>query len=739
MFRGGVGGLSAEPAWTGEGGQNAALFGVSVAGAGDVNHDGFADIIVGASCFDNGETNEGRAVVFLGGPDGLGRLPQWSAEGNQGAAQFGWSVAGAGDVNGDGFADVVVGARNFTGTCSGGGRVSVYYGSLSGLGVKPAWSADGEEDGAHLGWSVASAGDVNGDGCADLVVGAPHLDLDGADVGGACILYGNPLGMAIVSNWTFEGGQDGAELGLALTGVGDVNGDGFDDVLVAAPGFDSGEADEGRVFLFYGSEDGLETRAAWSAEGDRSGAWFGAAVSGAGDINVDGYADVAVGAPGFSGDRPGEGRVFVFAGSPEGLSLEAIWMASGSQAGAQFGASVAATDVNGDRYGDLVVGAPGFDVSAGDEGLVQVFQGSAAGLEPTSTWSVAGKGGGARFGGMVASAGDTDGDGYCDVAIAAPGTGGREQRSGLVSVFRGSASGLATAPVWTVRGEDAQTHLGLAIAGAGDVDRDGYADLILGVPGFDGTEVDEGAAFLFRGSPSGLSAEPAWTTAGGYAGAWFGSSAAAAGDLDGDGYTDILVGAPALPRAHGRAGGALVFQGCSSGLRQEPAWVGEGTTAGDRFGAAVAGAGDINRDGFPDVLVGAPGFDGTSVDEGRAHAFHGSALGLAGGSGDLAAGVHTLGRPLPAGAWRAPAMPMETATASTRSPLSPSPSLRGRRDPGRSLDAVSRSCRAASLSSRRVREPGTVPPQESIGAAPLGSAQARCPARLLTNRREIAE
>ncbi len=285
---------------------------------------------------------------------------------------------------------------------------------------------------------------------------------------------------------------------------------------------------------------------------------------------------------------PGKGASSYLRGAPEGLGFQAVWTASGKQGGAEFGASVTATDVNGDRYGDLVVGAPGFDAGAGDEGLVQVFQGAATGLDPTPTWSVTGNGGGSSFGAMVASAGDTDGDGYFDVAIAAPGAGNRETAHGLVSVFRGSASGLATAPVWTVMGEGGQTHLGLAVAGAGDVDRDGCADLIVGAPGFDGPEANEGAAFLFRGSPSGMIAAPAWTTVGAHAGARLGSSVAAAGDLDGDGYPDIVVGAPALPRVHDRVGVALVFQGCSSGLRQEPAWVGEGAAAGDRFGAAVS-------------------------------------------------------------------------------------------------------------------------------------------------------
>lgn len=645
LYRGGKGGASREPLWIGEGGQTAALFGISVAGAGDVNRDGYSDIVVGASCFDGGEVNEGRAYLFLGGADGPSPEPQWSVESDRGAAHFGWSVAGAGDVNGDGYADVVIGARDFPALGSGGGRATMYHGTPHGLAPRPAWSMDGSQPGGHLGWSVASAGDVNGDGNSDVVVGEPFADLDGEGVGCVHVLFGTPTGMAVVSHWAFEGGQDGAELGTSLAGVGDVNGDGFDDLLVGAPGFDAGETDEGRAFLFLGSEGGLDGKPSWTSEGNRPGARFGAALCRTGDLDSDGYADFAVGAPGYGGRFAQEGRVFVFSGSPSGPGAQPSWTAAGNRAGVMLGGSVAAADLDGDRHIEVIAGAPGAEGDGAAPGFVLVFKGSANGPGPEPSWTLPGIQGHARFGAVVARLGDTDADGYGDLAVAAPGLEGRDPRPGLVALFRGSPTGPDPTPSWTVKGAAGDTNLGVALSG-GDVDRDGHADLVVGVPGYDGSTSNQGAVFLFRGSPSGPSAEPGWSAFGGHSGTRLGSSVAA-GDMDGDGHTDILVGTIGLPCARECEGGVLVFRGCRSGLGREPAWTSQAVTPGDRFGAAVAGAGDLNHDGFEDAVVGAPGFDGNSVDEGRTYAFLGSTLGLTGGcTGDSVLPV-TIAAPTP--------------------------------------------------------------------------------------------
>jgi hypothetical protein len=160
-------------------------FGGSVAGAGDVNGDGFADVIVGAFLHDAGETNEGAAFVYLGSGSGLSTTPVWTGQGNQTNASFGCSVAGAGDVNGDGYADVIVGARDYQSTFPKEGAAFAYAGGAAGVASLPMWFASGGAANASFGWSVACAGDVNGDGLADALVGAPRADPTWLDAGEA--------------------------------------------------------------------------------------------------------------------------------------------------------------------------------------------------------------------------------------------------------------------------------------------------------------------------------------------------------------------------------------------------------------------------------------------------------------------------------------------------------------------------------------------------------------------------
>ncbi|MBK8553946.1 MAG: FG-GAP repeat protein [Ignavibacteria bacterium] len=144
----------------------------SVSSAGDVNGDGYSDVIVGAPYFDNGQNDEGAAFVYHGSVTGLSTFSNWSAEGNQSLAYFGTSVSTAGDVNGDGYSDVIVGAYWFDNGHTQEGKAFVYHGSASGLSLTPNWSAEGNQAGTYYGNSVSSAGDVNGDGYSDVIVGA---------------------------------------------------------------------------------------------------------------------------------------------------------------------------------------------------------------------------------------------------------------------------------------------------------------------------------------------------------------------------------------------------------------------------------------------------------------------------------------------------------------------------------------------------------------------------------------
>ncbi len=134
VYLGSAAGLASSPAWTADGNQDSASFGVSVASAGDVNGDGYSDVIVGANDYDNGQTGEGRVFVYLGSAAGLAASPAWTAESNQAYSDFGYSVASAGDVNGDGYGDVIVGAYQFDNAQSSEGRAFVYLGNHGGRG-----------------------------------------------------------------------------------------------------------------------------------------------------------------------------------------------------------------------------------------------------------------------------------------------------------------------------------------------------------------------------------------------------------------------------------------------------------------------------------------------------------------------------------------------------------------------------------------------------------------------------
>ena len=172
MYLGSSSGLATSAAWTAESDQATAYFGYSVASAGDVNGDGYGDVVVGAYLYDNGSTNEGRVNVYLGSASGLSTSASWTAESDQAQAYFGRSVASAGDVNGDGYGDVVVGAHAYDNGEGDEGRVYVYLGSSSGLATSASWTAESDQAAAHFGESVASAGDVNGAVTGDREVGA---------------------------------------------------------------------------------------------------------------------------------------------------------------------------------------------------------------------------------------------------------------------------------------------------------------------------------------------------------------------------------------------------------------------------------------------------------------------------------------------------------------------------------------------------------------------------------------
>jgi hypothetical protein len=426
-------------------------------------------------------------------------------------------------------------------------------------------------------------------------------------------------------DWYYDGDQSGDEMGYAVACAGDVNGDGYDDLAVGAP-HDIGAVDrEGIVYLFAGHPNGPDTTPDWQAGSGQKGSLFGAAIGTAGDVNDDGYDDLIVGAPGYNNGTTKTGAVLLYCGSDEGLDSVPAWSYISSQKDSNLGiAAGTAGDVNGDGTDDVVVGARWYDNGEVNEGAVLVFYGlGVCDLAATPDWTFEGGQQDGALGRSVATTGDVNGDGYDDVIAGAPYYDGEHQDEGAAFIFYGSAAGLAAGPGWTAYGGQADALFGSSVAAAGDVNGDGYDDVVIGAPFYDRGQEDEGTALVYYGSATGPGPFPAWTASGRQAGQQFGISVAAAGDVNGDGYGDVVVGAAHYRRDQALEGAALIFFGSARGLGSAPGWLAEGDKAETEFGYAVSATGKISDDSLAGILVGAPTYRHETLLVGRAAGYFG--------------------------------------------------------------------------------------------------------------------
>lgn len=517
-----------------------------------------------------------------------------------------------------------------------GNRISIHVASenaaypitIDPLNHTPKWTDSGSgllfpllnDLSAHVlfGFSINSAGDVNGDGYGDVIVGAPgYVDVisvsggtfNAAAVGAAFIYYGGPSGPAIDPSEVLQPTtQAGALFGYSVSKAGDMNGDGYGDIVVGAPGDRTSlniglvfpvatSVATGKVYIYYGGPAGtfdgnVNTEPAVSAQLALTQSDFGTlaavpinplygfSVSEAGDVNGDGRGDIVVGSPAFTRLLPlpvQGGRVDIYHGSASGIATTPSRTITGGLLNALFGFSVsAAGNVNGDAYGDIIAGAPG-SLNFLGAGQAYVFHGSSTGVTATTTASANAALNSAGllttlFGYSVSNAGDVNGDGYGDVIVGEPAALEslltQTASVGAARIFYGSSSGATTTGATKLNSPRRPSLLGLlqgnllfgySVSGAGDVNCDGFADIIIGEPGGSAlslgggllnlvsTNVISGRSYIYYGRAAKPVNAPSYTVeqSGSVTAAnLIGYSVADGGDVNGDGRADLLIGAP---------------------------------------------------------------------------------------------------------------------------------------------------------------------------------------------------
>lgn len=460
-----------------------------------------------------------------------------------------------------------------------------------------------------------------------------------------------------------DGAAVGHESGKIIGPAGDLNGDGLDDIVIGVPGaIANGKSLAGVVYVVFGGVGGSPTFAlnsltaneGFRVEGLYAFDQLGYAASGAGDVNRDGYGDLILGAPGAShGDVDGSGAVFVIFGRPTFPALVDLatlnggngFRLDGAMPDDRLGSAAAGGgDVNGDGFDDLVIGAPNALVSGKEAaGIAYVVYGKSSFDPVANVAALNGSNGvrGFRFSGngledhtglAVGRAGDINRDGFDDVLIAAPRAKvGSQTEVGKVYVVLGgntispnvTSAGLNGTVGFRVDGVAEADHAGQSVAGAGDVNGDGFDDMVIGAP----YAADyAGISYLIYGKSSfaatlglgSLNGSNGFKLAGVNPNDQAGLSVSSAGDIDGDGYDDLLIGAPGAGEGLDRfAGKSHIVLGNNSftatvelsGLNGDNGFTLDGVVAGDQSGQRVSNAGDTNGDGYDDILIGAPRAD----------------------------------------------------------------------------------------------------------------------------------
>lgn len=675
-------------------------FGASVAGAGDVNGDGYSDVMIGA--YIGGTESYGVALIYLGSAQGINTRYAQMIKGDAKGDQFGSSLSGAGDVNGDGYSDVVIGAP---GLDFNKGAFYVFFGGSGDMTLHKR--IGGNNENGYLGYSAAGAGDVNADGFSDIAIVQNKPSA-------VYVYYGSASGIASARRASITSGLESSAGNKNVTAAGDVNGDGYGDILVGVPGYSNGQFNEGACMLYTGSSNGIkpvpavikESNIPYTALGtsvsyagdvnddgygdimmggttkarpfwfgrrgivyvaggpslsniaqiqiNNRNDYFGKAVSGAGDVDGDGYSDIIIGAEGYSNGFANAGAAFVYHGAASGVSY-AYQTLQGTDEEWLGEKVVHAGDVNGDGYGDvLVAGAIVDDLNSTYGSFAGLYYGTSTGVNPNFVKlfsAVSREGGGIGPSATVSDAGDVNGDGFADIIVgsgnslymhhgSATGISRTPNRTlsgnisalsaagdvngdgfadivtgqwgyinggwkSYIAVYPGSSTGIRPTLIAAKTENEVPQGFG-SISGVGDVNGDGYADIAVANSSYDNGQTNEGAVFIYYGNGAGLSPDALTIVESNQAGAYFGKSVSAAGDVNGDGFADVVIGTNAYNNATTGNGAAFVYYGSRSGIQPANPKIIGAVDRGTGFGGQVSGAGDVNGDGYADIAVTAP-------------------------------------------------------------------------------------------------------------------------------------
>ncbi|MEH1864720.1 MAG: integrin alpha, partial [Nostoc sp.] len=448
--------------------------GISVSSAGDVNGDGIDDLIIGAIFADPNGTSLGQSYVVFGNNTGFSATLDLSTlNGTNGFAinginaydSSGRSVSSAGDVNGDGIDDLIIGAPTADPNGLYSGQSYVVFGNstgfsatldLSTLNGTNGFAINGINAYDRLGYSVSSAGDVNGDGIDDLIIGASGADPNGSYSGQSYVVFGNSTGFSATLDLSTLNGTNGFAIngiaandfsGFSVSSAGDVNGDGIDDLIIGARGAEPNGLFSGQSYVVFGNSTGFSATFNLSTLNGTNGFAIngiaaddnsGYSVSSAGDVNGDGIDDLIIGAIFADPNGLQSGQSYVVFGNSTGFSatfnLSTLngtngFAINGIAANDFSGFSVSsAGDVNGDGIDDLIIGARGADPNGDTSGQSYVVFGNSTGfsatldlstLNGTNGFAINGIATGDDSGNSISSAGDVNGDGIDDLIIGA--------------------------------------------------------------------------------------------------------------------------------------------------------------------------------------------------------------------------------------------------------------------------------------------------------------------------------